>query len=416
MALFGARLRAMLVGLGCVIPLVALGTQGDAGAASPAASAPGVTAKAISVGLVESQTGPASSTFGDSARGAQARIDLQNAQGGVDGRKLKLVVADDTSTPSGNQLAVEDLVSTKGVFGVMSSNAVLVGGANFLQQQGVPVTATASTITTDEPQYTDEFSYTQGQLPSPPTTQLAQVFKDIGVKNVGLLDYSDPQDSTLFPVEEKGIQGVDGLNICFGSDSIPIGSVNFTTIALQLKNANCQAVDFPAVESSDIALATALQQAGLHIKQIYATGYDQTLLDDAAARTAAQGQYFDAEPLPLDLNTPAVKGFYAALRKYDPSYHGGIASFGEGSGWMIADEMIEGLKLAGPNPTRAGVIKDLARVTSYSGGGLVPPVNLSARWKLIGPQCAYYVQLEGSKFLPFPRSGKPICGKVLSGS
>ncbi len=163
-------------------------------------------------------------------------------------------------------------------------------------------------------------------------------------------------------------------------------------------------------------MATAIQQAGLHIKQIYATGFDQTFLDNPAARAAAQGQYFDAEPLALDLSTPAVKSFDAALKKYDPAYKGGVASFGAGSGWMVADEMIEGLKLAGPNPTRASVIDDLAKVKSYSGEGLVPAVNLSERWKLIGPQCAYYVQLEGSKFLPYPRNGQPICGKVIDGS
>jgi branched-chain amino acid transport system substrate-binding protein len=388
---------------------------GMVGPTSAATSSPGVSATTITLGLVASETGPASSTFGDSATGAQARIALQNAEGGVDGRKIKLVVADDQSTVSGNLLASEDLVADHDVFGVMSSNAVLVGGADYLLQHGIPVTATASTITTDEPKYTDEFSYTQGQIPSPPTTLVANIVKAIGASKVAILDYSDPQDSTTFSTTEKGVEDVHGLSVCFGSDSIPIGSVNFTTIALELKNANCQAMYFPAVESSDIAMATAIKEAGLNVKQIYATGFDQTFLDDPAAVAAAQGQYFDAEPLALDLNTPGVKSFYTALKKYDPAYKGGIASFGAGSGWMIADEMIEGLKLAGPNPTRASFIKDMAKVKSYTGGGLVPAVNLAERWKLVGPQCAYYVQLEGSKFVPFPRSGKPICGAVIGG-
>ncbi len=154
-------------------------------------------------------------------------------------------MADDQSTPTGNLLAAQDLVSTKGAFGIMSSNAVLVGAANYLLQADVPVTATASTITTDEPQYTDEFSYTQGQIPSPPTTQLGVLFKDIGAKNVALLDYSDPQDSTGFPVEEKGVKAVGGLNVCYGSDSIPIGSVNFTTIALEIEGRQLPSGGFP---------------------------------------------------------------------------------------------------------------------------------------------------------------------------
>ncbi len=188
----------------CVVSLAMIGySPVAAGAADSGSSAPGVTAKTISIGLIESATGPASSTFGDSATGVEARFDQQNAEGGIDGRKLKLFVADDTSTPTGNLLAAEDLVSTKGVFGVISDNAVLVGGADYLQKQDVPVTEFSS-ITGEEPQYTDEFGITQGQLPSPATTQLGVLFKTLGVKNVSLLDYSDPQDSTASRSKRRG--------------------------------------------------------------------------------------------------------------------------------------------------------------------------------------------------------------------
>jgi hypothetical protein len=299
---------------------------------------------------------------------------------------------------------------------VISDNAVLVGGADYLLQQNIPVTEFSS-ITGEEAKYTDEFGITQGQLPAPATTQLGVLFKALGVKNVALLDYSDPQDSTGFPVEEKGVQDVGGLKICYASDSLPIGTVNFTTTALELKNSGCQAVDFPAVESSDIALAIAIQQAGLHIKQIYATGYDQTFLDDKAVVAAAQGDLFSMDVPGIDLSTAAVRNFYAALKKYDAAYHGGVATFGAQTGWAAADEMIQGLKLAGARPTRASWIKGLASDTNYTIGGINPSgINLSKRWKLSGPQCEYYAQLEGSKFVPFPRSGKPICGKVIAGS
>ncbi len=73
-------LRAALVSLAGVIPLAVIwGGATPASGASTSANAPGITASTITLGLVESETGPASSTFGDSATGAQARIDLQNA-------------------------------------------------------------------------------------------------------------------------------------------------------------------------------------------------------------------------------------------------------------------------------------------------------------------------------------------------
>src|SRR5262249_48753122 len=79
------------------------------------AGAPGVPASSINIGFITSVTGVASSTFADSALGAEARFDALNAAGGIDGRKVNLIVADDQSSAAGDLAASQDLVS-KGVF------------------------------------------------------------------------------------------------------------------------------------------------------------------------------------------------------------------------------------------------------------------------------------------------------------
>src|SRR6202035_5186302 len=68
------------------------------GASARPASSPGVSAKQIVVGLTTSLTGAEASSFIGGWQGAQARIDEQNAAGGVNGRKIKLVIADDASS------------------------------------------------------------------------------------------------------------------------------------------------------------------------------------------------------------------------------------------------------------------------------------------------------------------------------
>ena len=413
MSALRGKLTAALCGFVCAVPLVVAGFGSAPAAGAAEASAPGVTAKTITLGLIASVTGPASSTFGDSATGAQARIDLQNAEGGVDGRKLQLVTEDDQTTTLGNEVAAQALVS-KPVFGVMVNSTEFEGGAPGLLKLGVPVTESVSP-TGDEPQYTNEFTFIQGQSPTPATTTQAVAFKDLGtgIKNVAYMSYNDPEDALGLTAFQSAMKA-EGLNVCY-SALVPIGAVDFTANVLAMKNANCQALDFPAVESSDVAMATAIRQAGANIKQFYFTGYDQNFLDDSAGVAAAQDQYFGIT-FPLDLKTPAVTTFYSALKKYDPAYKGGIASFGAQYGWALTDEMIEGLKAAGQNPTRASWIKNLAKVTDYTVGGLHPSgVNLSKRWKLVGPQCQYFVQLEGTKYLPWPRNGEPVCGKVITG-
>ena len=75
-------------------------------------------------------------------RAADARIDQQNAEGGVFGRKIKLIVRDDGTNPSTDNTDTADLIS-KGVFGVIDDSAVTYGGYKLLQQAGVPVTGGA---------------------------------------------------------------------------------------------------------------------------------------------------------------------------------------------------------------------------------------------------------------------------------
>ena len=63
-------------------------------------AAPGVTPTSISLGMIDSVTGPASTTFLGSKEAAQLRVDQENAKGGVYGRKIKLITYDDELKPA----------------------------------------------------------------------------------------------------------------------------------------------------------------------------------------------------------------------------------------------------------------------------------------------------------------------------
>jgi ABC-type branched-subunit amino acid transport system substrate-binding protein len=412
----GARRRATSRSLRAAVAVVGAVSLAAAGCGSSASktSSPttGASAAPIPIGLLTSVTGPASSTFADSVDGVKARLAVQNAEGGVDGRKLVLSVADDASTATQHLVGAEDLVDRDKVLGVISDNAVLVGSAKFLLQHDVPVTGPAS-LTFGEQPYSNEFAvapYFQ-QAPSPASTTLASAFKAMGVKKVAILDYNDPQDALDFSTQKEGITA-GGLSLCYGSDTIPIGSTNLGPQVLAMKSAGCQGVFFPAVESDDVALATQIRQAGMAMKQVYETGYDQAFANTAGP--AAQNAYFQAF-WPLDVTSPGVTAFLTALKKYDPHYHGGSPDYGTTSGWVSADLLIKGLEVAGNNPTGPSIIKNLTTVTGYTADGLVlPPESFNHFGKVApGPQCEYFVQLKGSQFVPFPADKKPICGALV---
>ena len=78
--------------------------------------------------------------------------------------------------------------------------------------------------------------------------------------------------------------------------------------------------------------------------------------------------------------------------------------------------MIKGLELAGKNPRRANVIKDLRGLKSYTANGLLPnPINYSTIFGHDLPhQCAWVVEAEKSGFVSV--SSQPTCGMDIPGT
>src|SRR5579863_7601659 len=130
---FNVAARATMVGLALVGALV--GISAAPGSAS-------TTKAPILLGFITDETGSGASSYSDILDGVEARINAQNASGGVDGHKLELVIGDEQGTPGGNLLAAQIMVS-KGVFGIMEVDSDAFGGAPYLNKLGIPVVGVA---------------------------------------------------------------------------------------------------------------------------------------------------------------------------------------------------------------------------------------------------------------------------------
>lgn len=380
-------------------------------------AAPGVTPTTIKIGYITSETGVASSTYMGGAQGAMARFALQNAHGGVDGRKLELVAEDDGTV--GNQAAAQDLVENKGVFGVIDFSAFVQGaGAQYLQQQGVPVTGAA----VDGPEWAEQ-PYTNMFSTSPPYyTQFgnsyyyhldtAKYLKSVGVTKMASLGFSISPSAVQNVKATVAADNAVGIKNCYENTAVSFGQTSFTTEALAIKQAGCNGVIGAMVDASDVGLAASLQQAAVTAKQFYYTGYDQSVLSDPSAAASLSGAYFSASPN-FTNPPPGTQTMIAALKKYAPSVKG-IPNFGVWGSYQAADVMIEGLEVAGKNPTRQLFITKLRATSGYTGGGLFsPPISFTGFGTpaMFSPQfCSDFVQLRGGKYVT---TAKNVCGALI---
>ena len=417
------RRKASFVLAGLMVAPLAFIEVG-AGVTSPAGAAtavPGVTSNSITFGFISALTGPGDSTAAGQVASIQARFDEINAKGGIDGRKLKLIVKDDATSPSEDQTAAQVLMG-QGVFAIINLSPVAYGSDKVLNQAGIPVLGNAADgVEWGEQPFTNMVSSLGSPDPGEPaTTTVSNFIKAHGGTNVSGFAYGISPTSisaaTGFATAAKHV----GLHVGLLDTSIPFGSVSAGPIALSMKNANVNGAYMVMDDSTNFAILTAAKQAGVKLKAaVSATGYGQELLNDPAAVEAAQGAYFFViGGRPVELHTPATEAFQAALKKY--ANFTGVPDYGYYAGWETADLAVDGLEGVAKNPTRAGFLDALHNMTAFTAGGLENPINLSlAAFGKSSTEKAcstWFLQLEGKKFIPVPANGAPTCGSALPNS
>ncbi len=402
--------------------LAACSSSGSSGSATASASGTTLTGSPIKLGIIASLTG-FTSFLANGAKAFEARIALQNSMGGIDGHPLQAYVGDDTSTPAGALTAVRTLVENDHVLAIGDSSIWIYGAAQYLKANDIPVTGWG----TDGPQwggppYTNFFAVEGSYNPKTPATTTKMAFmKQQGCTSMAILGLGGTPSALD---GEKAIAYAAthvGMKVGYFNASIPFTTTDYTSVVLGIKNAKADCIITAFTLQGTIALAEQVKQAGVPIKHILnIVGYgESSLLSDPGALAALNGDYFDIRFAPFELHTPATEAYAAALKKYE-----GITGDVDAevtAGWLAADLLIQGLKIAGPNATRSQLISAISGITDYTGTGLeTEPINFKTiagtQDGSLGPgYCTWFTQLEGSSFTVVD-GPKPFCGTVLPNS
>jgi branched-chain amino acid transport system substrate-binding protein len=391
------------------VSLITFGMTTGQASASPAP---------ITIAYISSLTGPGAAEDASSPAGFTARIDLQNAEGGVNGHKLVPLIIDDQTSPSLIATAVQSAIS-KGAFGIVSQSPLFFIAAKYPQQAGIPVTGSYS----DGPEwgeqpYTNMFASDNGSVDPkyPVNTLIGNFIKQHGGTIIGSYGYGISPSSARSAISTARSFQRAGGKVGVLDTSVPFGGVSFTNEALTAKQHNINAM-VPAMDNnSNYALATALEQAGVKLKAaVFATGYEPGVIKSPAWATL-QGDYFLSFFRPFALPNAGTRQMAAALQKYAHFTKTQFPTYSQYNAWAGADLMIKGLQMAGNNPTRAAVIKDLRGLKSYNVNGLLPqPLDFATNFGHDpAMECTWMVQAKKNGFVPV--SAKPFCGKDIPGT
>jgi branched-chain amino acid transport system substrate-binding protein len=381
-------------------------SSSTSGAAGSSTSNTNVTAgKTITLGIVTPLTGPVASSFGqETIEGAQARIALANADHELpNGETVKLVSVDEGSSPQTSLAATQQLVEHDHVFGVLAAGAFFYGAYRWAAQQNVPVVGDGI----DGPEWNSSqypnmfaaFGSTDDSYPS--YTGMPAFFKSQGGTSFCGVGYNAP--STVGNGEAMvGSMKAAKVPVPYTNYGIAAGNTNFTSVALSIKQSGCNILGSQMTLGDTLNLITALKNANVTLKATFIQGgYGQDLLDQPSSLAAAQGVDMAAGYQPSSLNTTATKALMSALATY-ANWTKPYPSAGMEWGWFTADTAIEGLKVAGANPTQQSFISNLRKVTSFNHNGLTCPVDYAVFGNTnqqFPGNCTWMVKVEGSQFV-----------------
>ncbi|WP_007512686.1 ABC transporter substrate-binding protein [Pseudofrankia saprophytica] len=332
---------------------------------------PGVTATSVKIGYIYPDTGPAALTtvFRGARAGASARIDQQNDQGGVNGRRIDLVWGDDQSNPDAFLLTAHRLVDSEKVFGLVLNSVVVDKAVGWLAQEDVPVTGTASSVVWSE--YPNLFHF--GNRYNPGDTSVIGDFVKArgGTKAILVTDRDLSATQNLAAkfapsLQSRGVTVVDTL-------SYTQGITNPASLVARIKNSGADTLIGAAQTESFIDVYAAAKAAGVRLRVALASsGISPDLLAQRGGDMAGMTVLSTiAAP-----DSPARAAYVEAMSTYAPEAVDPTEELAIG-GYVAADQMINGLRLAGACPTRQGFIDALRSVTKYSAGGLIAPIDVS---------------------------------------
>jgi branched-chain amino acid transport system substrate-binding protein len=326
-------------------------------------AAPGVTANEIHLGSSVPLSGEAA-IAGNVARGIEAYFKYVNDKGGVFGRKIKFTYLDDGYDPGRAVNNTIRLVQQEQVFALFSSlgtnNNLAV--RKFLNDAKVPQLFVSSGATTFGRDY-KRYPWTIGYIP--PYSEEGVIYGQYIVKK-----YKKPKIAILYQNDEYGRDLLAGLRRGLGAKAKAIvARVGYdpTTADVQpqitqLKASNANILMIFAFGKFSLQAFNGVARIGwkpqIFVNDVSSASGLMSIVPQKAANGSISIVFGKDPASPIWKNDKGIKLFQQILRKYGNSI--GPRDLKDGyytAGMATAYTMVNTLKKAGRNPTRASVMR-----------------------------------------------------------
>jgi len=371
--------------------------------AAAGAQEPGITDKAIKIGIFGPLSGPNMAYGFDVVNAAKMYYDKINKEGGIHGRKIEYVVEDDRCNANDLVAAVKKLVEQENVFMLNggSCSAAVVAAKDYVVRNKVPylmLNASGDGALFPPTDYIfGAYSISQYAVGG---AMIEFAAKQFGAKNVAYINHDDAYGAWNLEGSKKDAE-VNGVKLSV--ESINPGINDVTAPFLKVRAANPDA----------ILLVTYARPAALLIRKAAEMGFNKPIILSVTG-TASLNQ------LAENVGKDALKNFYTQEvmvdspggAKLKPIYDMYKAAYPDLAakpdhpqtympyGIPPAMSLVKALQDAGPNPTREKVLAAL-KTQDFDSGVMAGRMQFGPQQRAAN-RSTIFIKYDGTTMTPLP--------------
>lgn len=327
----------ILAGSGCKkaphTPTPEKATPAPSGKTTPATPAkPAAEAAPIKVGAILAVTGGAANLGGPEAKTAEMFVENLNNAGGINGRKVQLLVRDSGSTPDKAISLAKQLIDEDKVLAIIgpSTSGETMAIKNICQEGKTILLSCAAAETIVNP--VASYVFKTPQKDSDAARRIYQTMKDMGITKIGVVTSNDGF-GVAGGKQLDALKGEYGMTIA-ANEVYDAKETDLTGVLTKVKGADVQAVVNWSIVPAQALVAKNMKQIGCNAPLFQSHGFGNIKYVQAGGE-AANGTIFPcgrllvADVLPADNAQKKLlldyKSNYEKRYKEDASTFGGHA-------------------------------------------------------------------------------------------
>jgi branched-chain amino acid transport system substrate-binding protein len=379
------------------------GTRSGAGPATGPVAAGRATggSSVIKLGSIGTMSGPIGGILAAAPVGIRAWVASVNADGGLNGHPVDVLVADDGGDP-GKALALarrmveqDGVLAFFGMFGAATMHAI----TPYLEEQNIPV---IGSVPHPSIETSPVFFYPNTANLYVNQGNVVALVQASSARKVALLACGEADACPKAIADMKAVAPRLGVEVVYEA-RYSLAQPDFTAEVLGARNAGAEAVILVGDTASVSRFLRSADRQGWHPVMVAPSSiYNQVFVD--AAGSLAEGVITFGTTAPY-----STSGLMAPYREAVARYVPGGALGDYGANMWVGGKLLERVAPSfGATVTRADIFTAMRALRDETLGGLTAPFSFPARPTAPGNRCIWPLRVAGGTWVA-PQGDSPSC-------